>query len=208
LASVSADTECLRHANVAKGLKRPRLDAFWLVKYVSRPLVATASTLCTHCNHIYLLSSSEILCFQNARKCFWAPASLICRAETYSQWTKTSISTTTTRSEKKGSSRKTHLLDLRRRQLKCHGTQVVAEPLLFAGRCDRHDVLVDAPAQADLASVDGVFLRQLSEDVVHGSTGCFGHRCLWPVGGEGDALRTCVSSCCVARVAYLTKRLL
>ena len=83
---------------------------------------------------------------------------------------------------------KTHLLDFRRRQLERHGAQVVAEPLLFARRRDRHNVLVDAPAQADLARVDGVLLREFGEDVVDGAAGSFGHGGLGAVGGEGDTL--------------------
>ena len=111
--------------------------------------------------------------------------------------------TTTTQKPEKprqghaGKERKTHQLDLRRRQLERHGAQVIAEPLLLARRRDGHDVLVDAPAQADLAGVDGVFLRQLREDVVHGAAGGFGHGGLWAVGREGDVLYVCVCvSCC------------
>lgn len=83
---------------------------------------------------------------------------------------------------------RTHLLNLRRRQLERHRAQVIAESLLLARRRNRHDVLVDAPAQADFAGVDGVFLRQLREDVVDGAAGCFGHGGLGAVGGEGDVL--------------------
>ena len=99
---------------------------------------------------------------------------------------------TTTTNIKARLVRKTHLLDLRRRQLKRHGAQVIAEPLLFARRRDRHDVLVDAPAQADLTRIDGVFLRQLREDVVDGAAGGFRHGGLGAVGGEGDVLYLCV----------------
>jgi len=88
--------------------------------------------------------------------------------------------------------RKTHQLNLRRRQLERHGAQVIAQPLLLARRRDGHDVLVDAPAQADLTRVDGVFLRQSGEDVVDGAAGGFGHGGLGAVGGEGDVLYLCV----------------
>ena len=91
--------------------------------------------------------------------------------------------------------RETHQLNLRRRQLERHGAQVIAQPLLLARRRDRHDVLVDAPAQADLAGVDGVLLRQLREDVVDGAAGGFGHGGLGAVGREGDVLRVSVKCC-------------
>ena len=96
--------------------------------------------------------------------------------------------TTTKAGESQQDTQETHQLDLRRRQLERHGAQVIAEPLLLARRRDGHDVLVDAPAQADLAGVDGVFLRQLREDVVHGAAGRFGDGGLWAVGREGDVL--------------------
>ena len=96
--------------------------------------------------------------------------------------------TTTKAGESQQDTQETHQLDLRRRQLERHGAQVIAEPLLLARRRDGHDVLVDAPAQADLAGVDGVFLRQPGEHFVDGAAGCFGHGGLGAVGGEGDVL--------------------
>lgn len=145
---------------------------------------------------VYLLSSSANLWFQNPLKCFWAPASLICEESTKVSEQK-SPSRNHTACAKYGNSSKTstHLLDLSGRQLKSHSAQVIAETLLLARRRDRHDVLIDAPAQADLAGVDGVLLRQLREDIVHGAAGGFGHGGLGTVGREGDVLRGSVKCC-------------
>lgn len=52
-----------------------------------------------------------------------------------------------------------------------------------------HDILVDAPPEADLARVDRVFLRKSSENFVSRCAGSFGHGGLRAVGGEADALR-------------------
>lgn len=76
----------------------------------------------------------------------------------------------------------THHLDLSRRQLERHGTQVIAKPLLLARRSHSHDILIDAPPQADLAGVHRVLLRQLRQDGVDGSAGSFGHGGLGTVG--------------------------
>lgn len=83
---------------------------------------------------------------------------------------------------------RTHHLDLSRGKLESHSAQVVAQPLLFARRRDRHNVLVDAPPQANLAGVDGVFLRELGEDFIGRATGGLGYGSLRAVGGESDAL--------------------
>lgn len=89
----------------------------------------------------------------------------------------------------------THHLHLRRRQLERHGAQVIAEPLLLARSRNRHDVLVNAPAQANLAGIDGVLLRQLCEDGVDGAAGGFGDGRLGPVSRERNALVRWLKSC-------------
>lgn len=52
-----------------------------------------------------------------------------------------------------------------------------------------HDILVDAPPEANLARVDRVFLRKSGENFVSRSAGSFGYGGLRAVGGEADALR-------------------
>jgi hypothetical protein len=84
--------------------------------------------------------------------------------------------------KKRSSTRITHHLHLRRRQLERHGAQVIAEPLLLARRRDGHDVLLDAPPQQDLAGVDGVLFGQLGQDGVDGPAGALGDGRLGAVG--------------------------
>ena len=102
---------------------------------------------------VYLLSSSANLWFQNPLKCFWAPASLICEESTkVSEQNSPSQNHTACAEYRNSSKTSTHLLNLRRRQLKRHGAQVIAEPLLFARRRDRHHVLVEFFEDLELAS--------------------------------------------------------
>lgn len=85
------------------------------------------------------------------------------------------------------------LLDFFGRQGEGENTQHVAQTLLLGAGGDGQHALVDAPAQQDLAGVDGVLLGQALDQAVHGSTLRLGdgrQRC---VGRHADVLVLVVS---------------
>lgn len=76
-----------------------------------------------------------------------------------------------------------HLL---RRQLERRGAQIIAQPGLLRARGNRHDALIQAPPQTDLALADVVFLGQLGHVLVDGPGLGFGDGGEGSVGGGGD----------------------
>jgi len=79
-----------------------------------------------------------------------------------------------------------NLFHLLRRQFERRGAQIIAQPGLLPARGNRHDPLIQAPPQTDLALADVVFLRQLGHVLIDGPGLGFGDGGEGPIGCGGD----------------------
>lgn len=81
-----------------------------------------------------------------------------------------------------------HHLNLLWSQLEGHRPQVVTQSLLLARSSNGHNVLINAPPQADLSWVYSILLRQTLQDAINWSTSSFGDSRQWAVSRSGNAL--------------------